>query len=84
MPTKREYSAVSDEKPIASSPPEKSPRKKKTDWTPDEEAKFLAIIDEIVKTHLWSMAKEDPDLAARKGGAVRSHWDALFKKLKKS
>ncbi|WVW83964.1 hypothetical protein I302_105987 [Kwoniella bestiolae CBS 10118] len=79
MPAKREYSSDSDDKPnTASGSPKKSHRKEKQPWSEEEETKFLLIIDDIVKTHLWHAVKEHPEIAIRKGGAVRSHWDAML------
>ncbi|GFZ43881.1 hypothetical protein JCM24511_01601 [Saitozyma sp. JCM 24511] len=49
----------------------------KTAWTPDEEARFLAAIDAVVKNALWSHVKNDPDLAKRGANGIRSHWDAI-------
>ncbi|RSH87308.1 hypothetical protein EHS25_003217 [Saitozyma podzolica] len=66
----------------SASPPQ-LPGSPKTAWTPDEEARYLDAIDAVVKNALWSHVKNDPELAKRGANGIRSHWDAMIKKMKK-
>ncbi|WVQ67651.1 uncharacterized protein L199_005854 [Kwoniella botswanensis] len=86
MPTKREYSSDSEEKPkrsVSGSSKKSRISQGKKPFTSEEETAFLEIIDEIVKSNLWNAAKNRFELADRKQASIQGHWEAIFKKMKK-
>ncbi|WWD17254.1 hypothetical protein CI109_101692 [Kwoniella shandongensis] len=50
-------------------------------WTEEEDARFIAAIDKLVKSHLWNEVKDDPILGQRGNPGIRAHWIAMCKKL---
>ncbi|WWC62020.1 uncharacterized protein I303_104607 [Kwoniella dejecticola CBS 10117] len=85
MPLKREKSTESDEECRSKFSPKKTRTfQGKKSFTPEEESAFLEIIDEVVKAGLWNAAKNHPELNGRKQNSVLGHWDAMYRKLRKS
>ncbi|WVQ99439.1 hypothetical protein IAU59_006574 [Kwoniella sp. CBS 9459] len=82
MPPKRKSSEETDNASSTGGSPKKSKSSAgKTPWTPQEDALFISIIDDIVRKNLWNAVKGHPQLAARQNGGVISHWKMLHKKL---
>ncbi|OCF40376.1 hypothetical protein I317_05811 [Kwoniella heveanensis CBS 569] len=52
-------------------------------WTAAEDQKFIEHIDKLVKDKLWAAVKDDPELAVRGANGIRTHWEAMVRKLKK-
>ncbi|WWD17255.1 hypothetical protein CI109_101693 [Kwoniella shandongensis] len=86
MPLKREVESGSGRG--SSLTPTKKARVTNSDgkkkYTDEEEARFLAALDKIAKQHLWNELKGDEELSRRGANGIRSHWDALYRKLKKA
>ncbi|WWC62015.1 uncharacterized protein I303_104602 [Kwoniella dejecticola CBS 10117] len=61
--------------------PPSSPKKTKTSWTAAEEATFKEGINVVVKRHLWTELKNDPQMAQRGANGIAQHWIALYKRM---
>ncbi|OCF36812.1 hypothetical protein I317_05812 [Kwoniella heveanensis CBS 569] len=83
MPPKRKEATEYTDNPssVGGTPKKSRGSAGKTAWTPEEDALFIAIIDDIVRKNLWNAVKVHPQLAARQNGGIMSHWKMLHKKL---
>ncbi|KAK8864445.1 hypothetical protein IAR55_001694 [Kwoniella newhampshirensis] len=83
MPPKRQTDSDSDRGSSATPKKSRTSNGEKKKYTSEEERRFLAALDKIAKQHLWNELKGDPELGKRGANGIRSHWDAMYRKLKK-